>query len=474
MRTKSWKMRFTVVACALMAAAALYQMQIAMPPPVMASTSMAGTVDPAAIVAVVQSEQEHAADIEYAEIRALIREAVELAGGFSDLISDGDTVVLKPNLMTVNSRTLPQEVNGITTDWRVTQAVVELVREVNVNGHVIILEGVANGTTKGNMQTLGYVPEQIQGVDDFIHLEDRSGGWREYDSPLLAEVTLPEGMGLYPDNLKVNKSPEFYLNRLYYEADVVISLPVLKNHSISGVTGAVKNVGIGATPTNIYGAFPGQNMRMTNQVINHGRVRLHQWIHDYYLCRPVDFAIMDGLQGLLNGPVGQGSGELSDAQQNMRLILASRDAVALDTIAALLMQYDPSRVSHLAHLHNSGAGCLDTSGIRVEGIEPSTVRQRFTNRYGGATFYADMTNPDVTLNSCIVDGDTLVLSLATDEDTVKAEIWLDEQRLDAIVVSEFDDIRLPLPALEPGTYAVIIRVYDRFLNYTTQEAAVTW
>ena len=105
----------------------------------------------------------------------------------------------------------------------IRQAVVELVREFNPTGHVVILEGVANGNTKDNMTTLGYTPDQIIGVNDFVHLEARSGGWREYDSPRLTSVTLPEGVGLYPDNLKVNRSPEFYLNRIYYEADVLIS-----------------------------------------------------------------------------------------------------------------------------------------------------------------------------------------------------------------------------------------------------------
>ena len=472
MRTGRWKLRFAVVACALMAAAVLYEARIGAPPALLASETSPGVIDPEAVVSVVRSARENTADIEYDEVKALVREAVELAGGLSDLIADGDTVVLKPNLVspyeeTRESQRLPQEGNGITTDWRVAQAVVELVREVNPSGQVIVLEGAANETTRTNMEQLGYTPDQMVGVDDFVHLEDRSGGWREWDSPLLVAVTLPDGVGLYPDRMKVNNSPEFYLNRIYYEADVVISLPVLKNHSMTGVTGAVKNVGIGATPTNIYGPSPGDNHRWINDTIVHTRrLHLHQWIHDYYACRPVDFAVMDGLQGTWDGPTGYGSMNLADAQRNMRLILASRDSVALDAIASLIMEYDPAEITHLVQLHNDGFGCVESSRIRVEGVEPSSVRTRFRNRGGGTKFYNDSASPEVSLDSCAFEDGVLLLALTADEDTAKVGIDVDGQHLGKIVVDGFDDVRLSLPEVEPGLHTVTVRAYDRFLNLT--------
>ena len=39
--------------------------------------------------------------------------------------------------MEISTGPIPAEVNGITTDWRVTKAVVELVREINPNGTVM-------------------------------------------------------------------------------------------------------------------------------------------------------------------------------------------------------------------------------------------------------------------------------------------------------------------------------------------------
>ncbi|MFC2139929.1 DUF362 domain-containing protein [Bacteroidota bacterium] len=354
----------------------------------------------------------------------------------------------------------------MTTDYRLVQAVVNLVRERNPNGMVYILEGVANGTTRGNMETLFYDENHISGVDDFLYLEEISGGYREYSSENLVEVTLPENVQLYADYMKPNNSSAYYLNKIYFEADVLISLPVLKNHSISNVTGAVKNVGIGATPQNIYGGAPGDNHRWVNNVIDHFPTNLHYWIHDFYLCRPVDYAIMDGLQGSKNGPTGQGSLNLAAAQQNMRLILAGKDAVAVDAIASLMMSYDPQNVRHLVHLHNNNAGCAETSLISVRGINIPDVKKYYPSAYREDIYgwYTDSTPPNVVVNSSYADNDEIHLDLSVDPETVKIELAVDGEIIDQTAVSDYDNIRFDLPNLTDGEHVFTIYAYDRFLN----------
>jgi capsular polysaccharide biosynthesis protein len=59
-----------------------------------------------------------------AEVEAMVREAVQLAGGLGSVIHPGDVVVIKPNLV--------QDVHpdrGWVTDPRVTRAVVRLAQE---------------------------------------------------------------------------------------------------------------------------------------------------------------------------------------------------------------------------------------------------------------------------------------------------------------------------------------------------------
>jgi hypothetical protein len=185
---------------------------------------------PSSSVGICQSPKSSVWHIDENEIESMVQQAVEFGGGFDGLIHDGDVVVLKPNIMCLwirsTEKKLDPDANGVTTDWRVTRAVVRLVRKYNPRGRVYIMESSAFQCTELAMRELKYTHEHIPGVDAFFCLED-SGGYKEWDSGLLKKVTLPDGMGLYPDEMKANKSREFYLNKIYAEADVLISMPVL-------------------------------------------------------------------------------------------------------------------------------------------------------------------------------------------------------------------------------------------------------
>lgn len=105
---------------------------------------------------------------------------------------------------------------------------------------------------------------------------------------------------------------------------------------------------------------------------------MHKWIHDYYLCRPADFVILDGLQGYQNGPAPGFVNSSNEDKMNMRLIMAGRDAVAVDAIAALVMNWDPDSIAYLKYLNNSDVGSSQISNIRVVGKSVDEVRKDFT------------------------------------------------------------------------------------------------
>ncbi|UCE17791.1 MAG: DUF362 domain-containing protein [Gemmatimonadota bacterium] len=435
---------------------------------------------PQSTVGIVRSSQDDAQDIGYDEIRAMIEDAVDKAGGFETLIQDGDVVVLKPNLispydMSQQGRDLAQKVNGVTTDYRFVKAVAELVRERNPSGEIYVMEGSGVGWTRDNFQALGYTPQRIQDADDFICIEDSSGGWREYDSDKLAAVELPDSLALYPDNRKPNRTRAIYLNRLYYEADVLICLPVLKNHYIGGVTGAIKNVGIGATPASIYGNFGGQYPTQRDWGIDHQYTYLQQWLHDFFLCRPIDYVIMDGLQGLQHGPLcncgpGYQSPNIEHDQKNMRLVLAGRDAVAVDAIAALIMRHDPLNVPHLTYLHNDHAGCAHAELIRVEGVMVDEVKEDFEScSYGTYSKFYDDTPPEFQIDYAAIEGDMLYLRLTETEEVAKLEVAIDGVRLMEIVIQDFDDIALSIGPVEPVNHQITLFAYDQYLNCTRVE-----
>ena len=457
------------------------------------------TAVPEAEVALVQSSLKRADDIDYAEIKAMVRKAVDLAGGLDDLIRDGDVVVLKPNLVClwINStgEQLPPDVNGITTDWRVTKAASEIVRELNPSGRILVMESSAFQVTRMAMDSLNYTTEHMPEVDEFICLEE-SGGYEEWDSPKLVKVLLPDGVGNYPDFMKPNKSPEFYMNRQYYEADVLIALPVLKNHHYTGLTGAVKCVGMGSSPPNIYGSWETVTVsgattkevveRLESRIrlerstkINHASLFLGMWLSDYYMCKPVDFVITDGLNGSENGPDLPSSchaGQRIDNLMNMRLVLAGKDALAVDVIHSLLIGLDPYRINHLVLLGNKEMGQIDPAYIRVIGNRAvHEIKKPFKLNYqrGFTKTYADFTPPEMEVRTLKIEGEKLHISLDVSKETVKVEVLVDDKLLDRTIRHPFDEITLDLGRIKEGEHKVTISAYDRFLNCNTQNLTVS-
>jgi hypothetical protein len=129
-------------------------------------------VKPKAIVSITSSNKTKAEDLTFSDIKVWVTEAVDLSGGFKGIIQDGQVVVLKPNLMCLylnsTGEKLTPNINGVTTDWRVTKAVAQLVRELNPNGKIYVMESSAFQQTRTTMTALNYTPEKIPEVDDFI------------------------------------------------------------------------------------------------------------------------------------------------------------------------------------------------------------------------------------------------------------------------------------------------------------------
>ncbi|MGE5558825.1 MAG: DUF362 domain-containing protein [Bacillota bacterium] len=413
---------------------------------------------PPSTVAVIQSEKERSGGIAEREIAAMVRKSVEMAGGFAGLIKDRQTVVIKPNLVQMNDyldgSELPPEANGVTADWRVVKALVALVREYNPRGKVYVMECSSIGT-EGVMKALKYTPRFIPGVDAFVAIEKDSGAWN--DKKRLVRVKLPQGM--------IRK--EYMLNKRYKRADVLISVPCLKTHWSAVITGAVKNVGMGAIPINTY----------PRAGIDHGSDELHRWIHDFYLCRPVDFVVMDGLVGIQNGPAPIAGPEVNDpktgppkkaadSQMNMRLILAGKDAVAVDAIAALVMGWDPGSVNHLRYLNADGAGNLDTARITVVGKPVDAVRKYFAGRIpraGGRKIPACRPPGIVSLRYNKSRG-RLEIHLEAKAPIYKAEVYMDGKICRITAPLKKSRISWRIAGLSPGKHHAAVRIYDRYLN----------
>lgn len=408
-------------------------------------------------VAIAKSQKAKATDITEEEIEKMVRSA---AYDLNTVVKNGQTVVLKPNLvqMIVDStgERLDEEVNGITTDWRVAKAVIKMIRELNPDGKVYLMEGSATGPTRAVMEYFHYTPEYMDGIDGFICLEEDCGAWQDFHAPEVVKVDLPQGL--------LHKS--YYFNRILYEADVVISIPVLKTSSGVVVTGGIKNVSIGTPPGNLYGEAPDNpsKARMVSHKINDGE--LDKWIYDYYTARPVDYVIVDGLQGFQSGPVPMSHERKETDKMNMRIIMAGKDPVAVDTVCALVTGWDPQSVGYL-NLFRENAKKKENEEIRVRGAYVDELRKQFTikkTELGGISIDSAK-GPELMADAAQV-GSTLKIKYRTDENACKVEVFVDDtfQYLSEAAIEGM--IFLEIPDLSLSHHKVKIIVYDRFFNKT--------
>jgi len=414
-------------------------------------------VAPKACVAIVQSSKSKATDITAQEIEIMVRQAVALAGGFDTLIHNGQTVVVKPNCVSNSSIKL---VNGQTTDYRIIQSIVNMVREKNPNGKVYVIEGSA-GSTMQVMKSLGWL--EVTGVDKFFGLEDSCGNWRDYNSTKLAKVSLPKGKSLY-----AAANNTYYFNKIYYQADVIISLPVLKTHSSAAVTGAIKNEAIGMMPATIYGNKVGDNNR--GNFLDHDGTKngYHDWLHDFYMARPVDYCIMDALTGLENGPIRESDGYV----KNTRCIIASKNALSMDAIEALILEKDPFKIRYFITLHNDSIGCADPKYLRVKGLRVDQIKDTYRSKVSYADT-KDIIPPSVGIDYFKIDNQTLFLKLNAPSDLIKIEIVVGGTAIDSIYTGNFSDMKIHLGKLVSNPADIKVLAYDHLLNCKVMDLVVT-
>jgi uncharacterized protein (DUF362 family) len=134
---------------------------------------------------------------------------------------------------------------------------------------------------------------------------------------------------------------------------VLITVPVMKTHAKTGLTGAIKNQ---------WGCL--SKMRHEYHLV------LDDSLADLNFVMKPRLALMDGTIGL------EGNGPKSGAPRVADRILCSGDPVALDTVQALTMSLDPASIQHLARCAERGIGTNRLENIEVRGLDPARPENR--------------------------------------------------------------------------------------------------
>ncbi len=161
------------------------------------------------------------------------------------------------------------------------------------------------------------------------------------------------------------------VSRHLLEADYVISLPKLKTHCLTLLTGAVKNM---------YGVLSGGE-KLKFHTAARARKDFAEALVDVYSIRPPDLAVVDAVTAM------EGDGPSGGSLRQVGLLLASDNPVAADAAAAALMGVEALKVEHLAIAEERGLGpatpgryLLDGDLAPVTGFRlPSTFRMGVMN-----------------------------------------------------------------------------------------------
>jgi uncharacterized protein (DUF362 family) len=249
------------------------------------------------------------------------------------------------------------------------------------------LEGVIRA-----LKSDGYDPNLIHGCHNRTVVIDARLGERENKQVNVLESHGLRNVHLYePDVEWINVheavgdlSDRFLcLNQVYpkgfsiprrFIGENIIHLPTIKTHVFTTMTGAMKNA---------FGGLLNEHRHWTHPVIHETLVDLlmiQQKIH-----RGV-FAVMDGTFA------GDGPGPRCMIPYVKNVLLASRDQVAIDAIAAKLMGFDPlGDVKFIRLAHELGLGCGDPREIEIAGdLEAAAENWAFVGPFKKMTFASRM------------------------------------------------------------------------------------
>ena len=135
------------------------------------------------------------------------------------------------------------------------------------------------------------------------------------------------------------------------DADIVISIPKLKTHGLTTISGAIKNC---------YGYLPGAQKARLHAIAG-DPVGFGEMIVDVLNIRVPDLFIMDAVLGMQgNGPVGKDL-------KHVGKIMATDNPVAMDAIIARMTGIEPHRIHHLRVAFERGFGSYDTNAIEIIG-----------------------------------------------------------------------------------------------------------
>jgi len=254
--------------------------------------------------------------VEGDNLSAQVREAIRLSGGIEKFVKRGDRVILLPN---------PQGRGpGASTNADMVYEVVRLCKEA---GAASVTASSVHGPWRWSSTQ---IVEKVEQAGGKMKYSDSSKDW--------VTVNVPGG--------RVRKKVTIIKDAI--ENDVLINIPVFKDHYATRVTGTLKNL---------------MGLNSDSGSFHQGETYLHQAIVDLASVIPPQLCIVDATTILVeNGPFGPGK------VAHPKKVYAGTDLVAIDSLCCGLLKINPTDVLHIKLAHESGLGQIHPSEKNIKSV----------------------------------------------------------------------------------------------------------
>ncbi|MBQ7249070.1 MAG: DUF362 domain-containing protein [Deltaproteobacteria bacterium] len=253
----------------------------------------------------------------------MFRRGIEALGGMTNFVKPGQKVVVKPN---IGWDRTPEE--GANTNPELVGEIVRQCREAGAS-KVTVFDHTCNAAVSCYKNS-GIAEAARAAGADVVYAERRP----EYQEQRAEQAVIMKDALIF---------------RAILEADVVINVPILKNHGGAQMSAAMKNLmGI------VWDRF---SMHLRG---------LGQCIADSLLyCRPT-LNVVDAYRVMFqNGPRGV---SVHDVRE-MGYQLLSTDIVAVDVLAAKLLRLGVEQLPMIGYAANMGLGVADESRIHITRLQ---------------------------------------------------------------------------------------------------------
>ena len=244
------------------------------------------------------------------------------------IIKDGMKVVIKVNLCDTSPK------RGVITSPLLVYNFVKLLTEKSCEVYVVESDGLLYSADEAYIASGLKIIEDVGGK--FVNLT------KDKKIPLKVKDTL-----FIKDNL---------MPKTLADADVFVTMPVLKTHEITVYTGALKNQ---------FGCYP-----QHNRVLLHHR--LDEAIVDINTILKPKLVIMDAITAI------EGNGPTRGYPVNLNLLLVSNDPISCDLVALKIIGFSCDEVKHVNLARKLFP---ESDNYTISGIEIEKIKRKFKKPY---------------------------------------------------------------------------------------------